>query len=412
MANQMIALQARAPQTDILGGAIQRNAQMINMLSQQAAAQRQAAVAEQGLQIARSKEARDAAMAPAQQGKAEADAAAARMKMLLDFFGLTVEGLKQARGPEDTVKIGDWLKSQFQSPALQQIVDQTLSSMPADPAQWAQWREETRLQSLDTKDLLERQTTQQNLGTSTRLISTPKYGGGAATVVPGSEAAIAQDIKYIKRDDGSVVAMPAKMGGGGGSGGGVRFGQVVGAPKGDESSKLTAQEQTASYNINRVLRGAQIIKQATAGDAGEASANAPSGTEAFLANTPGLGGLAGFARSEKRQIVAAAQRDVLDALLYLATGAAYNKEQLEGQMESYIPAYADKPGTIASKRERLAGLVQDAKSRAGRAWTPEMDAAARTLVVDASAPADAQTSTKKPKAGASSGWGRATVVGD
>ena len=32
MANQMIALQARAPQTNVLGSAVQQNAQMINML--------------------------------------------------------------------------------------------------------------------------------------------------------------------------------------------------------------------------------------------------------------------------------------------------------------------------------------------------------------------------------------------
>ena len=65
--------------------------------------------------------------------------------------------------------------------------------------------------------------------------------------------------------------------------------------------------------------------------------------------------------------------------MYLATGAAYNKEQLEGQMESYIPAYSDEPGAIESKRERLAQLVTDAKTRAGRGWTPELDKAASTL---------------------------------
>lgn len=52
MANQAIALQARAPQADILGGSIQRNAQMINMLAQQRAAERQAALAQQEMQRA------------------------------------------------------------------------------------------------------------------------------------------------------------------------------------------------------------------------------------------------------------------------------------------------------------------------------------------------------------------------
>jgi hypothetical protein len=245
MANQMIALQARAPQTDILGGAIQRNAQMINMLSQQAAAQRQAAAAEQGLQIARTKEARDAAMAPAQQGKVEADAAAAQMKMVLDFFGLTVEGLKQARGPEDAVKIGDLLKSQFQSPALQQIVDQRLSSMPADPTQWGQWREQTMLQSLDTAKQLERQMTQQNLGTSTRMISTPKYGGGAASVVPGSEAEIAQEIAYVRMPDGTVTAQPKRFAPGGGARGSDTFDRMIGVESGGQQFDRSGKPLTS-----------------------------------------------------------------------------------------------------------------------------------------------------------------------
>ena len=61
MPNQMIALQARAPQTDVLGSTIQRNAQMMNMMSQQRSAERQAAQAAQQMEIARAQEARAAA---------------------------------------------------------------------------------------------------------------------------------------------------------------------------------------------------------------------------------------------------------------------------------------------------------------------------------------------------------------
>lgn len=63
MANQAIALQARAPQTNILGGAIQQNAQMMNMMSQQRSAERQAAQAAQQMEMARAKEARDVSAA-------------------------------------------------------------------------------------------------------------------------------------------------------------------------------------------------------------------------------------------------------------------------------------------------------------------------------------------------------------
>ena len=63
MANQAIALQARAPQGNFLAPALQQGAQFINMMSQQRAAERQAAVAQQTMEIQRAAEAREAAKA-------------------------------------------------------------------------------------------------------------------------------------------------------------------------------------------------------------------------------------------------------------------------------------------------------------------------------------------------------------
>ena len=63
MANQAIALQARAPQADILGGAIRNNAQLINTMAQQRTAERQTAVAQQQMELAQAKEAREASAA-------------------------------------------------------------------------------------------------------------------------------------------------------------------------------------------------------------------------------------------------------------------------------------------------------------------------------------------------------------
>ena len=59
MANQAIALQSRAPQGNFLAPAIQQGAQFINMMSQQRAAERQAAVQQQQMEIQRAKEQRD-----------------------------------------------------------------------------------------------------------------------------------------------------------------------------------------------------------------------------------------------------------------------------------------------------------------------------------------------------------------
>jgi hypothetical protein len=135
----------------------------------------------------------------------------------------------------------------------------------------------------------------------------------------------------------------------------------------------TESERLAGYNAGRALDAAKRIATAIT-TAPEATA--PSWYEAAIGKVvdPNI------VRSEGRQRVTAAQRELIDALLTLATGAAYNKEQLEGQMESYIPKWTDQPGTREDKRAALLGLIQNAKIKAGRAWTPEMDAAFEQLL--------------------------------
>lgn len=134
-------------------------------------------------------------------------------------------------------------------------------------------------------------------------------------------------------------------------------------------------ERIAGYNAGRALAAAQRIATAVKEDP---EATAPGMGEAFtnLFVDPNL------IRSEERQRVSAAQREMIDALLTLATGAAYNKEQLEGQMESYVPRWTDKEGTRADKRAALLDLIENAKVKAGRSWTPEMDAAFEALLTE------------------------------
>lgn len=63
MANNAIALQARAPNTNFLGAAVRQNAAVINQMAQQQAAQRQAEQQRQAAALAQSKEAREATAA-------------------------------------------------------------------------------------------------------------------------------------------------------------------------------------------------------------------------------------------------------------------------------------------------------------------------------------------------------------
>ena len=153
-----------------------------------------------------------------------------------------------------------------------------------------------------------------------------------------------------------------------------------------DSTKTAVSEQQAAYNIGRVLTAANEIKNITSKNP---SAVQPGAMEAF-ASSLGMGGTANLARDADRQIVQGAQRDALDALLYLATGAAYNKEQLQGQMDAYIPSYTDTDEAVVAKKSRMTELIKSAKTRAGKSWTPEMDKAMAALTgpaaPDAAAP--------------------------
>ena len=144
----------------------------------------------------------------------------------------------------------------------------------------------------------------------------------------------------------------------------------------------TVSEQQTGYNANRLLLAATTIQKIIDKDP---AALAPKIGEA-MASSVGLGGAANVARTGNRQIVYANQREVVDALLVLATGAAYNKEQLSGQIDSFLPQYTDKPENSQDKQRRLIELIGDAKSRVGKAWTPKMDAAMNVLNIQSAAP--------------------------
>lgn len=220
MANQAIALGVRTPQVDVLGPSIARNAQMMNMMAQQAAAQRQAAAAAQQMDFARNEEARKAALAKPQLDEATSKATAAQIKAANDFLDFSIEGMKLARNPEDAIKIGGWLKSQFPQPEFQQAVDQTLSSLPQDPGQFGAWREQTLFQSMDAKDQLEQHFNDVTTGRESWTTAAPKYAGSpmgnAAREVPGSRVQAAEDITYIKGENGEIIPMPKTLPGTGG----------------------------------------------------------------------------------------------------------------------------------------------------------------------------------------------------
>jgi hypothetical protein len=243
MANQMIALGVRGPQMPDVSRVGQQFAQMANMMMQQRASERQAAQAAQAMQFAAAEEGRKRDLFGPQMAKAKSEAYTAQQKAVMDFMELSYEGVEQARGPEDVVRIADFLKQNFPDPVFAGMVDQTLADMPSDPALFPAWKEQTKRETLTNAQQLEQDFTQQNLGTSTRIVSTPKFGGGAATVVPGSEAEIKMKPVITTIDGNSYfidpetnVAYPAAVGNVGGApavGAGGRG--AVGGARGDSA---------------------------------------------------------------------------------------------------------------------------------------------------------------------------------
>ena len=71
--------------------------------------------------------------------------------------------------------------------------------------------------------------------------------------------------------------------------------------------------------------------------------------------------------TDQRQVVEAAQEDILDAALTLGTGAAYSREQLAGYKKSYFPQLGDSAATVKTKQERLNNLLKSAEVASGRA---------------------------------------------
>ena len=216
MANQMIALQVRPPQTPGLGAAISQNAQLMNMMTQQRAAQRQAEQAQQAMDINAAQEARAVRMEKPQLAEAEAKAAGADIKTAMDFNAFVRTALSNSDSPDQVAALATRIASlpQFNNPLYQGTLSDAIASMPTEPAAFEAWKEKTFLGTLEADKRYEQEFQRQTTGTEERIISMPKYGRGAATEVPGSRIQVAQGMQYITDDQGNVRAVPKETGGG------------------------------------------------------------------------------------------------------------------------------------------------------------------------------------------------------
>lgn len=195
MPNQMIALQARGPQLPDLSRQTAQYANMMNMARQSEAAQRQAQQAQQAMDINKAQEARAVELHNPALAEAGSKAAAADIKTAMDFNNYVRMALSNADSPEQVTAFAQRIASQpqFKGEIFQGALSDAIASMPAEPTQFESWKKKTYLGTLEADKRYASTLTQQNLGTSTRLLRTSNLGGGPAEVVEGSSAAV--DIK-------------------------------------------------------------------------------------------------------------------------------------------------------------------------------------------------------------------------
>jgi len=148
----MIALQARNPQLPDPASQTARYANMMNMAKQQEAAQRQALLAQQTMDINQAQEARAAALQPSALTKAEGDAGVAKIKYFMDFVKASANDIANSSTPEQAIARGERLKQQFTDPALQARIDETIGELVSDPSKFEENRKRILIRTLDTKD--------------------------------------------------------------------------------------------------------------------------------------------------------------------------------------------------------------------------------------------------------------------
>jgi hypothetical protein len=129
--------------------------------------------------------------------------------------------------------------------------------------------------------------------------------------------------------------------------------------------KPTEAQGKVSVLLTRIKGGVQDIMSARSTSP---DAQAPGMAETLAGGVLGEGIITRGIKGEDRRIVTDAQRDVLDALLTLGTGAAYNPEQFEAELLSHFPQYGDTPREIEIKNNRLRRLIESAKVQAGPKW--------------------------------------------
>lgn len=126
--------------------------------------------------------------------------------------------------------------------------------------------------------------------------------------------------------------------------------------------KATESQQKTNTLLTRIAGGARDIQNTLAVDPEAQKAGI---FETLSRDVLGEGVLTRSLAGSKRRIVTDAQANMLDAILTMRTGAAYNEEQKIANRIAYFPQYGDTPEEIAIKNQRLNQAIEAARIAAG-----------------------------------------------
>jgi hypothetical protein len=126
--------------------------------------------------------------------------------------------------------------------------------------------------------------------------------------------------------------------------------------------KATESQQKTLTLLTRIAGGAKDIQNTLAVDPEAQKAGI---FETLSRDVLGEGTITRRIAGPERRIVTDAQANMLDAILTMGTGAAYNEEQKIANRISYFPQYGDSPREIAIKNQRLNQAIESARIAAG-----------------------------------------------
>jgi hypothetical protein len=148
-------------------------------------------------------------------------------------------------------------------------------------------------------------------------------------------------------------------------------------PKQPKVTEITQTERRAASLLDNVVRNADAVNTVITESP---DAFQPSAAEAAAGFLPwGQPQVKAWEQNPQRKIVYNRMRQSIDALLTLATGAAYTEKQLDAQIGAYMPGFFDEDAVKRDKIMALRDRIESEKLNAGRAWTPEQELRAQEV---------------------------------